>query len=275
MKKRSITTEEKKRPPNRYAQIIEHIFWSKYSEGSKGIDFTRAEFDDTAKLLGVVSPKNLGDILYSFKFRTSLPAKILKTAPAGKEWVILNVGRGKYRFELRTTITILPNKLLAVTKVPDSTPGLFARYALNDEQALLTKLRYNRLVDIFTGITCYTLQNHLRTTVPQVGQVETDELYVGIDKRGAHYIFPIQAKSRKDRIGAVQIEQDFALCRHKFVSLICRPLAAQFISDDVIAMFAFEVGENGLAISSEKHYRLVQPSDLTAEELEGYSNRAG
>ncbi len=36
----------------------------------------------------------------------------------------------------------------------------------------------------FTGITCYSLQNHLRTSVPDIGQVETDELYVGVDKKG-------------------------------------------------------------------------------------------
>jgi hypothetical protein len=45
-------------------------------------------------------------------------------------------------------------------------------------------MRYNRLLDIFTGVACYSLQNHLRTTVPDVGQVETDELYVGVDKNG-------------------------------------------------------------------------------------------
>jgi len=198
---------------------------------------------------------------------------VLKTAAPGREWIIVNVGRGKYRFEQRAVTKILPNKLLAVTKVPDSTPGLFSMYALNDEQALLTKLRYNRLLDIFTGITCYTLQNHLRTTVPNMGQVETDEIYVGVDKRGAHYVFPVQAKSGKDKIGVVQIEQDFALCRHKFPVLICRPVAAQFMPDNVVALFEFEITENGVAITVEKHYQLVPPNDLTVAELEAYAKR--
>lgn len=259
---------------NRYSQIIEHVFRSKYTKGVEAIQFTRSEFEGTAESLGIALPKNLGDILYSFKFRSALPSYILNKAPAGKEWIIVNVGKGKHRFELRSITTILPNKLLAVTKVPDATPGIFVKYALDDEQALLTKLRYNRLLDIFTGITCYTLQNHLRTTVPNMGQVETDELYVGVDKRGAHYIFPIQAKGGRDRIGVVQVEQDFALCRHKFSSLICRPIAAQFMSDGVIALFEFEMGENGVAITAEKHYQLVAPTDLTAAELEDYSKRA-
>ena len=166
-----------------------------------------------------------------------------------------------------------PNEGMATTKVPDATPGIIAKYALSDEQALLAKLRYNRLVDIFSGVTCYSLQNHLRTTVPEMGQVEIDELYVGVDKRGAHYVFPIQAKGGKDKLNIVQIEQDLALCVHKFPSLICRPLAAQFMKDGVIAMFEFEEGEKGLVISSEKHYKLGPPEVVTVADLEAYRKR--
>src|SRR5438105_12357136 len=143
--------------------------------------------------------------------------------------------------------------MVAETKVPDSTPGIIIMYALGDEQALLAKLRYNRLIDIFTGVTCYSLQSHLRTTVPNIGQVETDEIYIGLDRRGAHYVFPVQAKGGKDKLGIVQVEQDFALCAVKFPSLICRPIAAQFIENDLIVLFEFEESEQGIAISSEKH----------------------
>ena len=89
-------------------------------------------------------------------------------------------------------------------------------YALGDEQALLSRVRYNRLIDIFTGITCYSLQNHLRSAVKSIGQVETDELYVGVDTKGCQYIIPVQAKGGKDELNIVQIEQDVALCESKF-----------------------------------------------------------
>jgi len=162
---------------------------------------------------------------------------------------------------------------MAVTKVPDSTPGIVAKYAFNDEQALLAKVRYNRLVDIFSGVTCYSLQNHLRTTVPEMGQVETDEIYIGVDKKGAHYVFPVQAKGGKDKLNLVQIEQDFAVCATKFPLLVCRPIAAQFMEEGVIALFEFESGENGVTISSEKHYKLVPPKDVTDNDLQTYRGR--
>jgi hypothetical protein len=155
----------------------------------------------------------------------------------------------------------------------DATPGVIARYALSDEQALLAVVRYNRLVDIFAGITCYSLQNHLRTTVRDVGQVEIDEIYIGIDKRGAQYVLPIQAKGRTDKIGIVQIEQDMAVCVAKFPTLICRPLAAQFMQNGVIAMFEFEQTEEGIKITGERHYRLVGPDALSTDELAQYRNR--
>lgn len=157
--------------------------------------------------------------------------------------------------------------LLIETKILDATPGIIGRYALDDEQSLLAKIRYNRLIDIFTGLTCYSLQSHLRTTVPGLGQVETDEIYIGVDKRGAHYVIPVQAKGSSDRLGIVQIEQDFAICAAKFAGLIWLPVAAQFIANDLIALFSFEQSDKGIAVSAEKHYRLTAPDGLSAEEL--------
>ena len=131
-------------------------------------------------------------------------------------------------------------------------------------------LRYNRLVDIFTGLTCYSLQNHLRTTVTGLGQVETDEIYIGIDTHGAHYILPVQAKGGKDRQNQVQIEQDFALAAEHFPNLICRPIAAQFMDEGVIALFELVREDGRLAQRAESHYRLVPPDDLSDEELQCY-----
>ena len=71
------------------------------------------------------------------------------------------------------------------------------------------------VIDIFTGITCYSLQSHLRTSVPDIGQVETDELYVGVDTSGCQYVIPVQAKGGSDALNIVQIEQDIALCESK------------------------------------------------------------
>lgn len=260
-------------PKNRYSSIIEKIFRSKYKAGTRTLDFEREEFVTVAKKLRIALPKNLGDLVYSFRYRAMLPDTIQSTAGQGETWIIRPAGRGRYRFVLVPNVPLIPNENMTATKVPDSTPGVVAKYAFNDEQALLAKVRYNRLIDIFLGVTCYSLQNHLRTTVPDIGQVETDELYVGIDKKGAHYIVPIQAKGGSDKLSIVQIEQDFAVCSHKFPLLICRPVAAQFMQEDVIALFEFEEGDKGVGITSEKHYKLVPPEDVTEADLQTYRTR--
>lgn len=258
---------------NRYTRIIETIFAKGYTENASEVFFEREDIIRTANKLKILLPKNLGDVIYSFRYRANLPESIQRRAPEGSEWIIRPIGQSRYKFSLSSASRIAPSSLLAETKIPDSTPGIIAKYALNDEQALLAKLRYNRLIDIFTGITCYSLQNHLRTTVPGMGQVETDELYVGVDQRGAQYVFPVQAKGGADRLGIVQIEQDFAMCANKFPSLICRPIADQFIADNLIALFTFEEGDTGIAVSAEKHYRLVPPEEMTDEDLATYRGR--
>ncbi|WP_423909877.1 hypothetical protein [Candidatus Spongiihabitans sp.] len=76
-----------------------------------------------------------------------------------KVWIIKNARRAQYAFEQVTEARILPDKMMLETKIPDATPSIVGKYALDDERALLTKLRYSRLLDIFTGVTCYSLQN--------------------------------------------------------------------------------------------------------------------
>ncbi len=152
---------------NRYSQIIEAIFLKSYKKGITEIPFTRDEIVTTASKLKIQLPKNLGDNLYSFRYRASLPEGIIQIAPEGFEWIIRPVGRALYKIVLTKQTYFNPTEHLAETKIPDSTPGIISKYAMTDEQGLLAKVRYNRLIDIFTGLTCYSLQNHLRTTVPR------------------------------------------------------------------------------------------------------------
>ena len=181
----------------------------------------------SAAKLGVDRPRNLGDLIYTFRYRQELPDSILTTAPDGETWIIRSAGTSKYQFVLVADAPLVPNSNLVVTKVPDATPGIIARNAFSDEQAVLALVRYNRLIDIFLGIVCYSLQNHLRTTVRGLGQVETDEIYVGLDKRGSQYVVPVQAKGGSDRLIRIQIEQDIGVCAEKLPSLICQPVGLQ------------------------------------------------
>ena len=263
--------EKSKQPKTgAYSRVIEAIFKLRYTEGAMKVAFDRDDIRKAAKKFGI---SNIGDIVYSFRYRAQWPDSIRKKAPEGMDWVIRAAGTAKYSFELTPFANITPSPMLVETKIPNATPGLIETYALSDEQALLAKLRYNRLIDVFTGLTCYSLQNHLRTQVSGMGQVETDELYVGLDKRGSHYIIPVQAKGGSDKLGIVQIEQDVAMCAAKFPNLICRPVGAQFVSKAIIALFQFELTPEGLAISSEKHYRLVPPEEVSAEDLAAYRKR--
>ena len=144
------------------------------------------------------------------------------------------------------------------------------RHAHGDEQSLLAKVRYNRLIDLFLGVVAYSLQSHLRTTVPDVGQIETDELYVGVRNSGQQFIIPVQAKGGTDRIGAVQAEQDLALCRDVFPELTPRPVAVQFVRDaegEVIVMFELKQQGDDILIVDERHYRLVPADAITSDDL--------
>ncbi|WP_413167222.1 hypothetical protein ACL6C3_11045 [Capilliphycus salinus ALCB114379] len=159
---------------------------------------------------------------------------------------------------------------LVEIKIPDSTPEIVEKYSSGDEQALLAKIRYNRLIDIFLGITAYSLQNHLRTTVREIGQIEIDEVYVGLNQRGSQFIVPVQAKSGNDQISVVQTKQDVAYCTDHFPELVCRPVSAQFIDNNLISMFELTINDSEVRIVEEKHYKLVTAQEISDVDLEQY-----
>lgn len=259
-----------KKNKNRYAILIEKIFGDKFSPGSREVLFEREDIVEAAKAEGIELPKNLGDVIYATRYRVQMPASITNTQPEGEEWVIEGRGRAKYAFQLVPVSRIIPNDNWVAIKIPDSTPEIVGRYSLSDEQALLAKVRYNRLIDIFLGVAAYSLQNHLRTAVQKVGQVEIDELYVAVDKRGRQYILPVQAKGGNDQLSSVQTKQDIACCKEKYPDLICRPISAQFISGDRIALFELGVIDNEVRIIEERHYELVPAAQISPEELQSY-----
>jgi hypothetical protein len=45
------------------------------------------------------------------------------------------------------------------------------------------------------------------------------------------------------------------------------------MADDLIALFEFKKSQDGMMISSEKHYRLVPGEDMTSEDLATYRDR--
>lgn len=67
------------------------------------------------------------------------------------------------------------------------------------------------------------------------------------------------------------------MCQEKFPGLVCRPVAAQFMAEDVIALFSFDWdGGDGITIrpGSQRHYKLVPAEELSRAELEHYSELA-
>ena len=225
------------RPQNRYSQLIEGVFFDSYRKGLKQFEFAREDLELKAQELGIKLPKNLGDVVYAIRYRTDLPERILATQQKGREWIIEGAGTARYRFRLVSATRISPSENLVTIGIPDATPELIRAYALDDEQALLAIVRYNRLIDTFLGLTTYSLQNHLRTTVKGIGQIEIDELYFGVDRNGCHFAIPVQAKGGKDQIGVVQTSQDIAFVAQRFPGMRCRAISAQFIPDGSVAMF--------------------------------------
>lgn len=257
---------------NKYDRVIERVFLNNYKEGDIRVAFNREELAEACEQLKIARIKNLGDIPYTYRFRRELPNSLKEKLKDESDWIIIGTGVGNYEFRQAKPGKIKPSENRQRVKIPDATPEIVKRYAPGtDEQALLTKVRYNRLIDIFTGLTCYSIQNHLRTSIANVGQIEIDEVYLGVNKRGAHFAIPCQAKSPGDLFGIVQVMQDIEFCKIRYSNLICKPIALQFLTENDLGILELSVDEEDqifrLSVVEERHYKLVAKDDMTEDEI--------
>ena len=81
-----------------YSAIIERIFFAKYERGMREVPFERQEMETFAAKLKIKLPKNLGDLVYSFRYRTLLPGSITSLAGEQEIWIIRPTGQSGKRF---------------------------------------------------------------------------------------------------------------------------------------------------------------------------------
>lgn len=273
-----------------YRDVITRVFERGYRPGSIRFDFQRTDLLVAMQDMGLdltgddkTVARNIGDIIYSFRFRKDFPESILKTAPKGKMWIILGRGDALYEFRLISVPKLEIDQGLQISRLHDATPEIVARFRLSDEQAVLARIRYNRLVDLFCRCVAHSLQNHLRTKVEGVGQIELDELYVAANRQGEHFIIPLQAKSASDRFGASQLLQDLEYCKTAHPNFRARPLAAQLVKrttagveTEVIVMFEFGCVDTGddvvITKLNERHFALLQAGQVTPSDFESARN---
>lgn len=61
---------------NRYTKLIKQVFLKAHKKGREEVRFSRTDIEKAANELGIKPPKNLGDVIYSFRYRAMLPASI-------------------------------------------------------------------------------------------------------------------------------------------------------------------------------------------------------
>lgn len=246
-----------------YDQVIIRVFESVFETEADSLPFTKSDIEQAIRDLDLhLSTKNVPDIVYTYRSgRSELPEFILQYG----SWAIEGQGKGKYVFRklTRSPYFDIPSDI-EVTNIPDSTPQIVLKYQSSDEQAALARIRYNRLLDIFTSLTTYHLQGHFRTTVANMGQVEIDDLYIGLDTDGDGFVLPIEAKidSPKDQLGVIQITQMIQFAQAQFPDLVVRPIGVKLMLDGSYMFLEFTAVPNPDAIATKryKRYLLVRES---------------
>ena len=243
-----------------YDRIINAVFDAVYREGLDELRFDLDLLKQIAAELGI-PPDNAPDIAYSYR---SGRRELTEHIKGFGNWAIFaSQTRGEYVFRLLENAPTfhIPFNDFAIIDIPNAIPDVVESFLRVDEQSLLTRILYNRLLDIFTGLTCYHIQNHLRSSA--TGQVEIDALYVAVGKNGELTIIPIEAKAvRETDIGRYQITQMVSYTRTVYPTMRHRIIGVKMLDDGSICMIEFSdaTDPDEIKIVDVARYRLIHRS---------------
>ena len=108
------------------------------------VRFTSTDIAETATELGI-SYGNPHDLAYYFRRRKGLPDSLLQHGFNE----LKTIGKGNFLLlKSRTPPAIQFPEDIAITRIPDATPDIVYQRCGGNEQALLTRVRYSRLVPV-------------------------------------------------------------------------------------------------------------------------------
>ena len=212
-------------------EVMQRVFEKNYVSGAAEVPFT---MDDIREAIAAVAKQrpgyrenNVADVRYQYTSgRRCFPDSINQFGP----WMIVGRGKAQYALvKLASSPEISIQEDLLTILLPNATPEIVLEYAGSDEQGLLAKVHYNRLLDIFLQITCYHLQNHWRTSIQNKGQCEIDDLYVGLNINGKQFVVPVEAKCANENLSKTQVVQMIDFARERYPKLIIRPVGVQVV----------------------------------------------
>jgi hypothetical protein len=247
-------------------KVMQRVFEKRYTAGSSEVLFSMDDIRDAIEAVAKTRPayreRNVADVRYEYTSgRRPLPESIDKLGP----WMIQGRGKGRYALvKLGASPAISIQEDLLSILLPSATPDIVLEYAGTDEQGLLAKVNYNRLLDIFLKITCYHLQNHWRTSIKNKGQCEIDDLYVGLDINGKQFVIPVEAKCASERLSRTQVAQIIDFARDRYPKLIIRPVGVQEMRDGSMVLIEFAPASNpdDIKIKEMRRYKLVPMAEV-------------
>lgn len=232
----------------KYEDTIIQVFENKLNEGfetDEEIPFDRDDIETAMNELDL-TVKNVPDIPYAYRSRRSLPDTIKQH---GYNAIILDDSiegaEATYLFTKREQLIHIPDdydekKQTSLNELPEPV----REYIGEDEQGVLTQVRYARLLDEFTGFDTYHLQSHMRFRVNN-REAELDDLYIGVDNEGNDHAIAVEAKGTGETLNKNQLIRNTRGIEQKseYPNLV-ETLAVKLDEDGYFYLFEFNISES-------------------------------
>lgn len=264
----------------KYQRTIERVFKKKIEELSEQVDdpyeedipFHRDDLEQAIDELEI-SIGNVPDIPYAYRSRRELPASMRQH---GYNAIVIDDSRAgedpTYLFTKKEQIIQIPDDVDTTRTIDQSAlPEPVQQYIREDEQGVLTQIRYADLLDEFTDLDCYHLSSHVRFRV-KGREAELDDLYIGLDEEGDHHAIAVEAKGKGEKLNRNQLIRNTRGLENKtqYPNSVTT-LAVKLDEDGAIYILEFEVfqKDGNDRVSIDRIWKFVTEKE---SETQGHQN---
>lgn len=236
---------------NKAKSFIKHLIEKNFTASQDSIPFSRDDVSLYCLKKFKKIPKNVGDIIYSLRYRMDYLSTFDHLLDPDYTWTLLSLSTGQYELKPMPKL-----KLPDLTSVPviskiDKTPEHIHNLRPLNDQSLLMKIYQNKVLSEFLEDDLILLQAHHKVNLKDWGQAEIDGI---VASETSPRLYLVEVKGYTEVIGWPQIIQLKMYAEQNHPGLPFTPIFVQSHRDWSFSIVQFDFNSEFPQVTKSERY---------------------
>lgn len=242
--------------------FIDYLMKNSFVDSLTPISFERTDILDVCKNEFGEAPKNLGDIVYSLRYRLDYLSNYDYLLEKDYTWTLLSTGIGQYELAPLKKLRLPNLESENVLYVDDQTPAHIHKLRPLNDQSLLMKVIQNGILNEFLQDDLMFLQAHHKVNLNNWGQAEIDGI---LASNNSSHLYLIEVKGYTEVIGWPQMIQLKMYAQQNHPDVLFTPVFIQSHRDWSFSVVQFDYKNSFPKVKKYQRFMFTNMMDMSTK----------